>query len=129
MKSMVWAAGMKLGKRKFGGATCKLGYSTSIPAHMRGNVIELSAVHCAPEHRRQGFATELLHQVCKEADAAEKVLFLMVKAGDGMTSEQLESWYADKFGFAVIQAEPRLMARMPGATPQSISISLESHES
>lgn len=34
---------------------------------------------------------------------------------------QLAAWYAREFGFAPIQAEPMLMARMPGSTPRLLT--------
>jgi hypothetical protein len=67
-----------------------------------------------------------MHRVCWEADQAGIMLILTPKPykllkeiGDtGMDQEILERWYQDTFGFQVVQIEPRLFARMPGATPK-----------
>lgn len=111
---------MKLGARKFGAATCKLGRTVQVPAHMREQIVELSALHVPIEQRREGFATALLTEICKEADAAGKLLLLHVKPfSDGvMSASQLATFYS-RFGFQDIQPDPRLMARMPGSTPRS----------
>jgi GNAT superfamily N-acetyltransferase len=113
---------MKLGKRQFGAATCKVGSSIQIPKHMRDGIREISAVYVPPEQRRQGFATKLIEQLCQEADEAGLVLLLHVQ---GFSDEQigngnLRDWYT-RFGFAPIQAEPLLMARMVGATPRFLA--------
>lgn len=111
---------MKLGLRKFGAATCRLGRTVQVPAHMRDDIVELSALHVPVEQRREGFATRLLTQLCQEADEAGKLLLLHVKPfSDGVMSEsQLAAFYA-AFGFQDIQPRPRLMARMAGSTPRS----------
>lgn len=97
---------MELGYRKNEGASLKLGHSTALPDHLAG-IVEVSAVHTPTIMRRQGLATELLLQVCDEADAEGMVLMLMPEG-----AEWLESWYA-RFGFATIQTAPVLMARPP----------------
>lgn len=111
---------MKLGERKFGAARCKVNRTTSIPEHMRDRVREITSVYVPAEQRNQGHATKLMHQLCNEADEAGYVLLLSAKAyGDGdMDDSQLTQWYARTFGFAVIQAEPLLLARMAGSTPR-----------
>ena len=111
---------MKLGKRAFGAASCKLGRTVQVPESMRDDIVELSALFCPAAQRREGFATALVGEVCNEADDAGKVLLLHVApyAAGGLDKEQLTQWYADRFGFQPIQAEPLLMARMVGATPR-----------
>lgn len=112
---------MKLGKRVFGAASCKLGRTVQVPAHMRDGIVELSGLFCPAEQRREGFATSLVDMICNEADDDGKVLLLHVApyAPGGMSKEQLAAWYAGRFGFQPIQAEPLLMARMVGATPRT----------
>lgn len=110
---------MRLGKRIFGAASCRLGRTSHLPAHLRDDVVELSALFCAPEQRRQGFARALVHQLCAEADEVGTLLLIHVQSYDegGMDADQLALWYHVQFGFSAIQAEPLLMARMVGATP------------
>lgn len=111
---------MKLGKRVFGAASCKLGRTVQVPEHMRDGIVELSGLYCAEAQRREGFATALVGEICNEADEAGKILLLHVApyALGGLDKAQLAAWYADKFGFSPIQVEPLLMARMVGATPR-----------
>lgn len=111
---------MKLGKRVFGAASCKLGRTVQVPEHMRDGIVELSGLFCPANQRREGYATALVDQICNEADEAGKVLLLHVApyAPDAMDKQQLAAWYAGRFGFQPIQAEPLLMARMVGATPR-----------
>ena len=97
---------MKLGKRQLGAASCRLGPSDALPAHLR-DVIEVSEVFVPEWHRRKGIASRLLRQVCDDADAHGKVLMLMPGGDDWLTA-----WYS-KFGFVQIQNNPVLMARQP----------------
>ncbi len=111
------------GERKFGAATCKVGPSVQIPKRMRDRIVEMSGLFCPPEQRGQGFATELVHSVCREADDANYVVLIHVQPyGEiGMSEAQLAEWYARTFGFAPIQVKPLLMARMPGSTPRLLT--------
>lgn len=112
---------MKLGRRVFGAASCKLGRTVQVPESMRDSIVELSALFCPPEQRKQGYARSLMNMICDEADRDGKLLLLHASpyAEGGMNAEQLEQWYGVQFGFMAIQAEPRLMARMVGATPRN----------
>lgn len=108
---------MKPGIRQHGPATLKLAFSTTVPAHLRGGVLELSHLVVPEQHRRHGYASLLLQKVCAEADEAGKVLLLMPKPFDviAMDRNQLEDFY-QHFGFLTIQKHPVvLMARRPGA--------------
>lgn len=108
---------MKPGIRQHGPATLKLSFNSSVPAHLRGGVLELSHLIVPEQHRKQGYASLLLQKVCAEADEAGKVLLLMPKPYDviGMDREQLVDFY-QRFGFEVIQERPAvLMARKAGA--------------
>ncbi len=107
------------GTRKFGAATCTVKRSMQIPVHMRDGIREVSHVYVPFEQRRQGYATGLMRDLCAEADRLGLVLLVHAKpyADWEMDLEGLQRWY-ERFGFAVIQAEPRLMARMVGATPR-----------
>lgn len=75
--------------------------SKTLPA----GVLELSNVFTEPAYRKQGYATELIKQITNAADESKTVLALMCKP-------ELTKWY-ERFGFAVIQKQPILMARMP----------------
>lgn len=111
-----------LGKYQHGQASCVLQRSVQIPADMRNGIRELSKLQTPIERRKNGDATQLLHAICEEADTQGIVLMLHVEPfGDpDMGVSQLEAWYA-KFGFMLIQAEPKLMARMVGSTPRVLN--------
>ena len=98
---------MKLGQRRHEGASLELSVSEALPRHL-ACIIEISKLQTPKLLRRMGLATDLLLQVCDEADAEGVVLMLMPEGEDW-----LEQWYA-RFGFATIQTEPVvLMARPP----------------
>lgn len=107
---------MKPGSRSHGSASLKLSHNTTVPAHIRGGVLEVSEVFTPAEDRRKGCASLLMQKVCAEADAAGKVLLLMPKPYDegGPDQAELVDWYS-RHGFDVIQANPMLMARRAGA--------------
>lgn len=90
---------------------------------MRTQTRELSALEVPVESRRAGHATALMHDVCSEADEAGITLVLFVQPFNDpdMSRAQLAAWYARSFGFVPIQAEPMLMARMPGSTPRMLT--------
>lgn len=106
---------MKPGIRQHGPATLRLSYSTAIPAHMRGGILEITDVQTPDQHRRQGYASLLVQKVCAEADEAGKVLMLMPRPFNegGMGQTELVDWYA-RLGFETIQVKPLLMARRAG---------------
>jgi predicted GNAT family acetyltransferase len=107
---------MKPGTREHGPATLKLGFNTSVPAHLRGGLLEVTHVHTPEGERRKGYASLLMQKVCAEADAAGKVLMLMPKPYDDgpLDVQALLDWYGG-FGFEPIQTKPVIMARRPGA--------------
>lgn len=85
------------------------------------NLRELAELQCTEQ--RKGFATTLVHAVCREADKHGIVLMLAPQPfGDhiAMSKDQLVDWYAREFGFMEFQASPLLMARLPGATPSKL---------
>jgi GNAT superfamily N-acetyltransferase len=108
--------GMKPGTRQHGPATLKLSFNTSVPAHLRGGLLEVSHVFTPADERNKGYASLLLQKVCAEADAAGKVLMVMPKPYDDapMDRNTLVEWYRT-YGFEPIQAQPIIMARKPGA--------------
>lgn len=87
------------------------------------NLRELAELQVPSDEQRKGYATSLVHAICREADAAGIVLMLAPQPfGDNiaMSKDQLVDWYAREFGFMEFQAEPLLMARLPGATPSKL---------
>lgn len=117
---------MPTGERKVGAAHCRVRQCTALPERMRPRTREIVDVETPFEEQGKGYATTLLHKVCREADAAGFVLVLSPQPyGDNinLSKQQLEQWYERSFGFAIIQHEPiTLMARMPGATPRVLSL-------
>lgn len=111
---------MKPGTRTHSPATLRLSHNRSVPAHLRGGLLEISHVHTPAEERGRGHASLLLQKVCAEADGARKVLLLLPKAYDDgpLEEEALIDWYSS-FGFDLIQTRPApLMARPAGAAPR-----------
>jgi GNAT superfamily N-acetyltransferase len=107
---------MKPGVRQHGPATLKLSFNTTVPAHLRGGLLEVSHVFTPEQHRNQGYASMLIQKVCSEADEAGKVLLLMPKGYDTMPLDQaaLIDWYS-RYGFEPIQASPVVLARRVGS--------------
>lgn len=102
------------GRRSYISATCNLVVSAALPVAMRKAVRELHDLRVPEQDRSKGYATQLLHDVCREAD--EHNLTLMLCVAEPMW---LIAWYS-RFGFQPIQAAPVLMARMPGSTPRTL---------
>jgi len=85
---------------------------TALPPSLDG-VLELVRVWVDPEYRRQGYATELVKEVCNDADITSTVLMLRPNPFGEGGLENLVPFY-ERFGFTVIQKQPVvLMARMP----------------
>lgn len=112
-----------LGKRRYGAACLELRVSRALPAHMREKTRELRGLATPIEERNKGLATELMGFVTDEADDAGITLVLWVQPfGDvELGRSQLKGWYERRFGFQEIQAEPLMMARMPGSTPRRLN--------
>lgn len=110
---------------KNGSARCRIRQTNAIPQHMRDSVRELCCLEVPEIDQGKGFATSLLHRICREADAALVILVLWPQPfGEhiAMSRDQLVEWYARAFGFQTIQPKPLLMARMPGGTPRVLSL-------
>lgn len=96
------------GQRRNGPASCRLRKPHSLPVELRANVRELVKLHTHAPSRNQGYASELLADLGKEAD--ESGIALMVSV-DG--EEWLSEWYA-RHGFDTVQREPvHVMVRVP----------------
>jgi len=116
---------METGQRRVGPATLRIRQTVAIPQHMRASVREVAALEVPAAEQRKGYATTLMHKVCREADAAGMVLLLWPQPyGDNvsMSRDELADWYGREFGFQAIQPEPLLMARQPGATPRFLEL-------
>lgn len=120
MEKQEFTRNMVLGFRRVGGASCRLQKPLALPKHMHEGIVEVTRVLTDDLQRGKGYATTLIHRICQEADKNGLTLFLQVDPyGDGpLDCSALEGWYSRAFGFAPIQAEPLLMARMPGSTPK-----------
>lgn len=107
---------MKPGIRQHGPATLKLSFNTTVPANLRGGVLELTHLFVPDQHRGHGYASLLLQKVRAEADEAGKVLLLMPRPYDDqpMDRDALIAFY-QRIGFETIQERPVLMARRPGS--------------
>jgi len=110
---------MPFGFRRVGAASCRIGKPECLPVHMHEKVREVTGVLVPADKRGQGYGTSLMHKICREADDHGLTLFIKVEPfeSEPMDLEKLTDWYGNTFGFAVIQAKPRLMARMPWSTP------------
>ena len=115
---------MKTGSRSIGPASLRVRRSNALPHDMQDSTREIANLEVPAGQQRRGYATTLMHKVCREADSAGLVLILWpAPYGDtGMSLDQLAAWYADEFGFAAIQQEPMLMARLPDGTPRKLRL-------
>lgn len=110
---------------RVGPATCRIRRTVALPANMRERTRELCALEVPASEQGNGYATTLVHKVCRDADRAGIVLVLWPQPwGDNiaLSRGQLADWYAREFGFIIIQPDPVLMARQPGATPRLLAL-------
>ena len=116
---------MPSGERKVGYATCRVRQCNALPHRMREKTREIVELEVPAAEQGKGYATSLMHKVCREADKAGIVLLLTPQPyGDNtnLSKSYLMSWYEARFGFQTIQQEPTLMARMPGSTPRLLAL-------
>lgn len=66
---------------------------------VRGRVYEVNRINVPHRYRGRGYGRTLLTLVCTEADRFDVLLRLVPLESGGLTTEQLEAWYARK-GFA-----------------------------
>jgi len=88
----------------------------ALPKHLRERTREIVKIHTPAAEQGNGHATDLMREVCDEADQAGIVLVLWPSPyGDdiALSAGMLRDWYA-RFGFRQIQSEPVMMARAPG---------------
>lgn len=103
---------MNTGPRSHKQARLRIAIPECLPEDMRPGVREILALRCT--NPRKGYATTLMHQVCREADRACMVLLVQPGAFDeGMDTDQLSRWYG-RFGFHSLPRDegmPLMMAR------------------
>lgn len=80
---------------------------------------EVNRVSVPPKHHREGIGTELMREICRDADEAQVKLFLFAAPyghTQGMNHLQLQRWY-EQFGFEVFPLRrgerAKLMVRKP----------------
>lgn len=117
---------MKTGDRSVGPAKLRVRHCPALPPALQKTTRELVNVETPFDEQGKGYATTLIHKVCREADKAGLVLVLTPHPyGDNinLSKQQLEDWYARSFGFYVIQTVPMtLMARMINGTPKAMEL-------
>lgn len=69
----------------------------------------ITRVKVPKEHRRKGIGTELMKEICADADAAKIPLVLEVASYGEMDNDTLRAWYK-KFGFRDVGG---IMGRKP----------------
>jgi GNAT superfamily N-acetyltransferase len=107
---------MKIGPRKYGGATCEIRFAEGVPDRIRHDVRLLTNLQTEWASRGQGHATELVNRCFTEADRWKVILLVNPEAypvgGEaGPNTDELVEWYG-RMGFNEIQHAPLLMARM-----------------
>jgi len=76
-----------------------------IPSQAIPGVMELTNLKTEAGHEKQGYATDIMNEACKDADIGGQVLMLMA-------TPELKPFY-ERFSFVQIQKTPLLMARQP----------------
>lgn len=106
-----------IGKRTNEHSRLELEEATNLPAEMQPVVRWVRDVETDPEYLRQGWATKLLTEVCKEADENKIALMLEPYGYGEMSDRDLMAWYYKHFRFITIQVKtkdlPCLMIRSP----------------
>lgn len=106
-----------IGERKNEHSRLELEEAINLPIGMREFVRMVRDVETDAEHLRQGWATKLLTEVCKEADEAKLSLMLEPNGYGEMGDRDLMRWYYKHFRFITVQTKtkdmPCLMIRTP----------------
>jgi GNAT superfamily N-acetyltransferase len=97
---------MKPGTIQLGNASLHISYPQIVPGNLRGFSREITEFYVPEEFRGKGEGTELLKEVCEQADS-EKIQLLLIA-----DTEKLANYY-ERFGFVAIQKAPILMVRSP----------------
>ncbi len=115
---------MQNGARTHGPASLRVDDCRALPKSMRPQTREITALQTPADAQQKGHASALMRAVCVEADSADITLILFPQPfGEdiALSGGQLIEWYTRRFGFQQIQAEPPMLARMPGSTPRVLS--------
>jgi len=97
---------MKTGTIQLGNASMHIGYPQIVPGNLRGHAREITEFYVPEEFRGKGEGSELMKDVCEEADAKNILLVLIAD------TVKLAMYY-ERFGFIAIQKDPMLMIRAP----------------
>lgn len=97
---------MKPGTIQLGNASLHIGYPQIVSEDMKDFSREITELFVPEKFRGKGEASELLKEVCNEADDKQILLILIAD------TKRLALFYS-KFGFEAIQQNPILMARCP----------------
>jgi predicted GNAT family N-acyltransferase len=58
----------------------------------------ITRINVPMQFRGKGFGSELLKQICSDADKEKQTLFLEIQSSDGLSYRELEEWYL-RYGF------------------------------
>lgn len=84
------------------------------------SIYEVTDLSVKFEERFKGVGTELMRQVCRDADKEQVTLRLLASSGDARVSqEQLMKWYS-RFGFVQESDDNTWMRREPRLTAQQL---------
>jgi len=97
---------MKPGTIQLGNASLHIGYPQIVPGNLRGFAREITEFNVPEDFRGNGEGSELLKEVCEQADQHDIMLILIAD------TEKLAMYYG-RFGFVPIQDKPILMVRKP----------------
>jgi GNAT superfamily N-acetyltransferase len=94
-------------------ATCDIEPFNEKGFDLNNSIKWIKNLHVPAEYRKQGYASRLLLQLGKEADAAQICLILECRPyEDNINETDLEAFYK-RHGFITIQQDPKLMSRVP----------------
>ena len=96
-----------------GHASCNLEPFNEKGFNRNSSLKWVTNLHVPEEHRKQGLAKALLKQLGKEADEAQISLILECRGYEESIDENALDRLYRQFGFVEIQAEPKLMLRIP----------------
>lgn len=78
----------------------RLGHKLAVAdlSYIGGSIWELSRINVPADYRGQGYGSELLGQVCDDADNEGVTLVLNINPYGALTYQQLQDWY-ERWGF------------------------------
>ena len=85
------------------------------PGEMVPGSMTITRIIVGDEDKRgMGFGSQLLKQVCQDADRTETILSLEINPYGALTYEELRDWYT-RYGFFEATDWPGVYLRVPGA--------------